>query len=264
LVWRGVVLLLLRLICESTYPHQAMSRGWVASLDAFRTVPKDLAESSATGAAMTIFAVVLVSVLFMCEVTAFMTARPRTDIVIDSNQDEMLRINFDVHMLDISCDHVTVGMWDAFGTDRMNVTKNVQKQRIDHKGDLKGHAYTEDELSELEFSDKTYTNEELAELDADWSSSSDQFKHDSFQAVVDAHFFTIVNFYADWCPHCRHFAPQWAEFEKGLNAGTQEVLDADNVKANVRAVKINCVDFEETCQQQRVQSFPSIRLYRRG
>lgn len=213
---------------------------------------------------MTVCAVVMCLVLFICEVTAFMTARPRTDIVIDSNQDEMLRVNFDVHMLDISCDHVTVGMWDAFGTDRMNVTKNVQKQRIDHKGENKGHSYSEDELSELEFSGKTYSNEELAELDADWASSSDQFKHDDFQAVVDAHDLTIVNFYADWCPHCRHFAPAWGQFEDNLNAGKEEIKDADDMKANVRALKINCVDFEETCQKQRVQSFPSIRLYRRG
>merc|ERR1711972_1123821 len=100
---------------------------------------------------------------------------------IDSNQDSELRINFDVTMLDMACDHVTVGVWDAFGTDRMNITKNVKKQRIDHKGDDKGHAYTEDELIELEYSDKSFTKEELAELDSDWSSTSDKFKHDSFQ-----------------------------------------------------------------------------------
>ena len=70
-------------------------------LDIFRTIPKDLAESSVTGAVMTIAAVAVCAILFMCEVTAFMTGRPRTDVVIDSNQDELLRINFDVHMLDM-------------------------------------------------------------------------------------------------------------------------------------------------------------------
>merc|ERR1719450_161790 len=101
----------------------------------------------------------------------------------------------------------------------MNITKNVQKQRIDHKGQEKGHAYTEDELVELEFNDKSFTKEELAELDADWSSSSDQFKHNDFQSVVDAHDFTFVNFYAGWCPHCRQFAPIWQTFEDKLNNG---------------------------------------------
>jgi len=208
--------------------------------------------------------VVVCAILFMCEVTAFVSAKQRTDIVIDSNQDSQLRINFDVHMLDMNCDHVTVGVWDAFGSDRMNITKNVQKQRVDHKGQDKGHPYSEDELVELEFSDKSFSKEELADLDSDWSSSSDTFKHNDFQSVIDAHDFTFVNFYADWCPHCRMFSATWGEFENKVNNGEEEMTDADGVKANVRVLKINCVDFEETCQQQMIQSFPSIRLYRRG
>merc|ERR1719409_2433815 len=177
--------------------------------------------------------------LFFCEATAFMTAKPSTRIVIDSNQDELLRINFDVHMFDLACDHVTVGVWDAFGTDRQNITKNVQKQRIDHKGQRRGHPYSEDELMELEYSSKSFTPEEQAELDSDWSSSSDQFKHDDFQSVVDAHDFTMVNFYADWCPHCQHFAATWDLFEDGINKGSK-LQDADGVDASVRVLKINC------------------------
>jgi len=213
---------------------------------------------------MTFAAVITCSVLFMCEMSAFLTSKPRTDVLLDSNQDAMLRINFDVTMLDMACDHVTVGVWDAFGTERMNITKNIQKQRIDHKGKDKGHPYTEDELIELEFSNQNFSSEEMKELDADWSSSSDQFKHNDFQSVIDAHDFTFVNFYADWCPHCRMFGPTWTQFEDRLNKGEIAVVDADGAKANVRVLKINCVDFEETCQEQRVQAFPSIRLYRRG
>lgn len=239
-------------------------KSFMHSFDAFRSVPKDLTQASATGATMTMVAVVVCAVLFVCEVSAFMTSKMRTDIVIDSNQDSLLRINFDVSMMDMACDHVTVGVWDAFGTDRMNITRNVQKQRIDHKGKERGHPYTEDELVELEFSEKSFTKEELAELDADWSSSSDQFKHDDFQSVVDAHDFTFVNFYADWCPHCQKFRPIWTTFEERVNKGEEAMLDADNTKANVRVLKINCVDFEETCQEQKVSAFPSVRLYRRG
>merc|ERR1719230_1643254 len=136
-------------------------------------------------------------------------------------------------MLDMACDHVTVGVWDAFGTERMNITRNIMKQRIDHMGNDKGHPYSEDELVELEFSEKMFTKQELAELDADWASSSDQFKHDDFQSVIDAHDFTFVNFYADWCPHCRRFGPVWNEFEQKMNSETEPVTDADGVKVNV-------------------------------
>jgi len=203
-------------------------------------------------------------VLFFCEVSAFLSAKPRTDVVLDSNQDSLLRINFDVSMLDMACDHVTVGVWDAFGTERMNITSNVLKTRLDHNGASKGRPYTEDELVALEFADASFSTEEQRELDSDWSSSSDQFHHDDFQSVIDAHDYTFVNFYADWCPHCRAFGPTWTSFEEKLNSAEEPVVDADGMKANVRVLKINCVDFEETCQQQKVHSFPSVRLYRRG
>lgn len=241
-------------------------RHWLAKYDVFRSVPKDLAEGSPSGMVMTLMAAIACVTLFLCEVTAFMTAKLSTRIVVDSNQDSTLRINFDVHMFDLACDHVTIGVWDALGNDRENVTKNVQKQRIDHKGARRGHPYSEDELVELDFSDASFTKEEKAELDADWSSSSDSFKHSDFQQVVEAHDFTMVNFYADWCHHCRQFIGTWSKFEDAVNSGegNNVLKDADGVAANVRVLKINCVDFEETCQEQRVGGFPTVRFYRRA
>eukprot|EP00933_Yihiella_yeosuensis_P037002 TRINITY_DN30844_c0_g2_i1.p1 TRINITY_DN30844_c0_g2~~TRINITY_DN30844_c0_g2_i1.p1 ORF type:complete len:470 (-),score=67.94 TRINITY_DN30844_c0_g2_i1:70-1479(-) len=243
---------------------QVAARNWFHNYDAFRSVPKDLSEASSIGALMTIVAVFTCITLFFCETNAFLSSTSSTRIVIDSNQDESLKINFDITMLDMACEFCTVGVWDAFGTERMNVTKNIQKQRIDHKGDRKGSAYTEDELTELEYSDKVFTDEELAELDSDWGSTSDNFKHDSFSSVVEAHEFTFINFYADWCPHCRQFAPTWGEFEKKINDQTIPVLDADGNQVKIRALKLNCVDFEETCQEQEIRGFPTLRLYRRG
>mmetsp|Transcript_12703 Transcript_12703/g.22480 ORF Transcript_12703/g.22480 Transcript_12703/m.22480 type:complete len:390 (-) Transcript_12703:10-1179(-) len=243
---------------------QVAAKAWYHGYDAFKKVPKDLTEATHTGAFMTIGAILTCSVLFMCETSAFLTSTPTTKIVVDANQDELLKINFDVAMLDIDCDHLTVGVWDAFGTERLNITKNVQKQRVDHKGADKGKPYTEDELLELEFSDRSFTAEELAELDSDWGSSSDSFKHDDFQGVIDAHDYTMVNFYADWCSHCRQFAQTWQRFENSVNEGQVVAKDADGNKVNVRLLRINCVDFEDTCRDQEIRFFPDVRLYRRG
>ena len=44
------------------------------------------------------------------------------EVVLDSNQDALLRINFGIHMLDMACDHAVVGVWDAFGGSRKNVS----------------------------------------------------------------------------------------------------------------------------------------------
>ncbi|CAJ1370643.1 unnamed protein product [Effrenium voratum] len=243
---------------------QVAIKSWYHSYDAFRKVPADLSEASTSGALMTLLAVCTCAVLFFCETSAFLTDTPTSRIVVDTNQDELLKINFDLTMLDMDCAHLTVGVWDAFGTERFNVTRNVQKQRVDQKGSRKGQPYKEEELLELEFSGKSFTAEELAELDSDWGSSSDHFQHNDFQAVVDAHDFAMINFYADWCGHCRDFAPLWLDFEKSVNEGNVATVDADGSPANVHLLRLNCVDFEETCRDQMIRFFPSIRLYRRG
>jgi len=243
---------------------QIASKAWYHGYDAFRKVPADLSEATTIGATMTLLAMITCVVLFCCETSAFLTDAPTSRIVVDSNQDELLTINFDVTMLDVDCSHLTVGVWDAFGTERFNITKNVQKQRVDHKGTRKGQPYKEEELLELEFSDRSFTAEELAELDSDWGSSSDNFKHNDFQAVVDAHDFTMINFYADWCSHCRNFAPTWFDFEKSVNEHKVTATDADGQPASVHLLRLNCVDFQDTCKEQMIRGFPAVRLYRRG
>lgn len=49
----------------------------------------------------------------------------------------------------------------------------------------------------------------VQELDADWSSSHDGFRHKSFEHVIQGHDFTFINFFAGWCSHCQKFAPEW-------------------------------------------------------
>lgn len=243
---------------------QVASKAWYHGFDAFRKVPSDLSEASVTGALMTLLAIGTCLALFACETSAFWTDAPTTRLVVDTNEDELLKIHFDISMIDIDCDHLTVGVWDAFGTERFNITRDIRKQRVDHTGKNKGKAYNEEELLELEYGDKSFTAEELAELDSDWGSSSDKFRHDNFQAVVDAHDFTMINFYADWCGHCRAFAPTWSELESSVNEGKISALDADGKPSNIHLLKLNCVDFDETCGQQTIRFFPTVRLYRRG
>eukprot|EP01063_Lacrimia_lanifica_P022762 TRINITY_DN30294_c0_g1_i1.p1 TRINITY_DN30294_c0_g1~~TRINITY_DN30294_c0_g1_i1.p1 ORF type:complete len:505 (+),score=234.88 TRINITY_DN30294_c0_g1_i1:94-1515(+) len=244
--------------------------GFLQKVDAFRTIPKDFCESGTNhGAFLTLAAACLCTILFGCELNAFLTVVTRTRIVMDSNQDELLKINFDVTLHDLPCSYVSVGVWDSFGSDRLNITKNVQKQKIDHEGKA-GDAYTEDELLEIESQELALTEEEKVEYDADWSSSSDNFKHDSFQSVIEAHDMTMLLFYADWCAPCMAFKPTWNKFEDWVNKGKNgqaapEVIDADGKTiTGIRVLKINCVEFKQVCYDESIQSFPSVRLYRRS
>ena len=171
---------------------------------------------------------------------------------MEINQDQPLQTNFDVHMYDLACEFLSVGVWDPIGRDWMNITRNIQNQKIDHQGKDKGHSYSENELVELDFQDLELTTEQQPEVDTDWTSSSDSFKHEVFDAVIESHDFTflnftLLNFYADWCPHCQMFGSTWSKFEKRLKKRKDILEVADGVKPNFCVLRINRVDFEEQC-----------------
>eukprot|EP01062_Namystynia_karyoxenos_P058731 TRINITY_DN50213_c0_g1_i1.p2 TRINITY_DN50213_c0_g1~~TRINITY_DN50213_c0_g1_i1.p2 ORF type:complete len:518 (+),score=126.60 TRINITY_DN50213_c0_g1_i1:82-1554(+) len=248
--------------------------GGFRELDAFRRVSADLAESSVPGGLFTLCAVAVCGVLLVCECTSFFEIQTRTRLIVDSSTDLMLRINFDIHVHDLACEYTSVGVWDSFGTDRINLSTNIYKQRIDHTGEDKGHPYTAEELDDLDREQPTA--EELRELDSDWTSANDHHQHESFEQVIQAHDFTFVFFYLRstksvqgvHCAPCKAWRPVWEEFEAIVNEGREDVVrvvrDADGRQPRMRAIRVNCADFQEMCVEQHVSNFPSIRLYRRG
>lgn len=58
----------------------------------------------------------------------------------------------------------------------------------------------------------------------------------------------ILDFYAPWCGPCQHFAPEF------------EVL-ARILKGEVRAGKLDCQAYQETCQSAGITAYPTVRFY---
>ncbi|XP_023568108.1 dnaJ homolog subfamily C member 10 [Octodon degus] len=58
----------------------------------------------------------------------------------------------------------------------------------------------------------------------------------------------VVDFYAPWCGPCQNFAP---EFE----------LLARMVKGKVRAGKVDCQAYAQTCQKAGIRAYPTVKLY---
>lgn len=230
----------------------------ILSMDSFREIPAEFTEPTMQGAVFTIIAYILCGTLFFCELMLFLTDDTKTVIVMDANQEKTLRINFDVSAHDLPCNHLSVGVWDSFGSERLNITSNLLKSKIDHQGNF--HAYTEEELLNLDKHE--FTDEEQAEYDKNWGSASET--HSSFDNVIDAHDYTLINFYAGWCGHCRNFAPEWDKVEKRMNNEQGLVKDGDGRPMRMRAIKMNCVDFDEVCSQESILGFPTIRMYRRS
>ena len=102
--------------------------------DVFRTMPRDLVETTSSGAILTFVACFVCMILFLFEFTAFLRVTPVTEVVMDSNQEGLLKIKFDLTMHDIACDHIYVGAWDSFGTDRLNITKGITMTPLSEAG----------------------------------------------------------------------------------------------------------------------------------
>eukprot|EP00523_Entomoneis_sp_CCMP467_P002725 CAMPEP_0168755696 /NCGR_PEP_ID=MMETSP0724-20121128/20209_1 /TAXON_ID=265536 /ORGANISM="Amphiprora sp., Strain CCMP467" /LENGTH=422 /DNA_ID=CAMNT_0008804333 /DNA_START=87 /DNA_END=1356 /DNA_ORIENTATION=+ len=83
---------------------------------------------------MSLCAMIIMGVLFLSETWAFASTRIATSIVLDENEEPQIRLNFNITLLDLHCDYVSVDVWDALGTNRQNVTKNVDKWQLDEAG----------------------------------------------------------------------------------------------------------------------------------
>ncbi len=61
----------------------------------------------------------------------------------------------------------------------------------------------------------------------------------------------VVNFYAPWCGHCVHIAPEWKRL------ATRLANDDDDIEV----AAVNCDAEAQLCRRFGINSFPSIRLF---
>jgi DnaJ family protein C protein 10 len=63
----------------------------------------------------------------------------------------------------------------------------------------------------------------------------------------------LVDFYAPWCGPCQQLSPEWRRLAKMV----KDMVD-------VKVAQVDCQAHRTLCQQENVQSYPTIRLYPQG
>lgn len=226
-------------------------------VDFFRKVPSDLTEATTVGASLSLCASVFMVILFTVELWAFLSTTIETAVVIDTNSEPLLRINFNVTMHDLGCQYAAVDVVDVLGTNQMNVSKNVEKWELDRNGKRMAFWHRNKEVEDVRHDDHHPDIEVLhangvhaVKLDAD-----------TFPAFVADRPTVMMNFFAPWCIWCQRLEPAWEAFAEEI-----EALDAgrDGAPYAVDVASVDCVANEALCHAEQIRAFPTIRLYKAG
>jgi len=225
-------------------------------VDFFRKIPSDLTEATALGAALSVAAGAFMVVLFVVELWAFLTTTIETGVMLDTNAETLLRINFNVTLMALQCDYVAVDVVDVLGTNSMNVTKNVEKWQLDESGKRMIFQGRNREQKEIRHDEHHPEIEEMHKNGVHAVSINEA----DFDKYLSENPYVFVNFYAPWCIWCQRLEPTWealAEEVERLNEAGTDALEVD-------IVKVDCVANRNLCGAQRVQAFPTLRFFKDG
>lgn len=200
---------------------------------------------------MSLCAIGVMAILFFSETLAFVNTRISTAIALDENSQPQLRLNFNITMLDVHCDYVSVDVWDALGTNRQNVTKNVEKWQLDSSGQRRIFSGRNRETREVEHDTHDMSLEEIKNQDGQHVTD---LTDDNFETFVKDHEMAFIDFFAPWCVWCQRLAPTWEKF-------AQEVRK-EHMPVGIGHV--DCVTSAELCRKEKVMAFPTLRWFHNG
>ena len=143
---------------------------------------------------MSLCAMAVMGILFLSETAAFASTKITTSIALDDNEETQIRLNFNITLLDLHCDYVSVDVWDALGTNRQNVTKNVDKWQLDIAGTRRVFAGRNRDLREVRHEE--HDDEIAMELLED--AHATELTKDNFQQFITDHEMAFVDMFAPW------------------------------------------------------------------
>jgi len=225
------------------------------SLDMFRKTHEDFVKQTTHGAALSICAGVFMLVLFCIELSAFLSTSTKTSVILDTNSDAQLRINFNITLMDLSCEFATIDVYDVLGTNTQNISKNVEKWQLDETGVKRIFSGRNKMQSDIKHDEH---HPDIETLHANGVHAI-PINEETFDDFLKEHKFTFVNFYAPWCIWCQRLEPTWEAFAEDL-----ESLEGGPDEIQVDVAKVDCVENRNLCAAQRVMAFPTLRLFKEG
>lgn len=163
----------------------------LSSFDIFRKIPTDLTVASRRGGVLSILTACIISIVLFCEIWTYVEGETKSRIVLDSNSESKLDINFEISFLELPCRFANVEVWDYLGNAKLDVSSKIRKTVItgdlgeERKGDYEHQGVVRTET--VRHDDTSHTKpEEIVELDPN-----------NYGRYLKANEYTFVLYYVD-------------------------------------------------------------------
>lgn len=255
-----------------------MGRPMLASLDMYRKVPIDLLEGTRRGSILSTLAIFSMVTLFFLETKAYFSSSLQTSLALDSNPETQVRVNFDITMMDLKCEYATIDAVSVLGTQQ-NVTQHVTKYAVDQYGIKQRYKQRNLKQHDVQLYDRSIEEsiEELHENGEDAIS----LDAETLAVALEENTYVFVDFFANWCSHCRDLAPTWETLAEVMYTAAEnrveehisnnphlehEYTDEDYhaavaVELPVLIGKVDCVDHHDLCTEMGIQAYPTLKFF---
>jgi len=106
----------------------------LSSLDAFSHTHAEFRAKTKIGAFLSIFAIIIMIILFISETTYFITATVKPRLYVDTSLGQQLQINIDIDFPSLPCAFISVNAMDKTGNYQLNIHHNIVTIRLDKNG----------------------------------------------------------------------------------------------------------------------------------
>ena len=192
----------------------------------YARAPSDLTETSRRGNVLSLCALISMATVFLCETRAYFSTQLGTDLsLLGSNNDgeQRIRLNFDVTMMDLPCEHAAVDVFSAAGGRRKDVTRDVVKRPVDADGVRAQYEARNWHQDDVELWDPAVTDA-IGALHEDGEDAIG-LTAESFPRVLEEFPYLFVHFYSDECASCRDLAPTWEVLGEVVADTSMDLVD---------------------------------------
>ncbi|RHY87980.1 hypothetical protein DYB35_009097 [Aphanomyces astaci] len=216
------------------------------AFDLFRKVPEDLQTTSVSSGIFTLLTIVVMTYLIVAEYIgyAYSSSNFVSSVVLDSHQEDLLRINFNVSIPAIPCRHLSIDLSDHLGLQFTNITRHIRRISLVQTPDGTLARHKEVFMSEAvaawgNVGHDLHAGETITPL-------LDTTTFDEYMTKYDL---VLVNYYAPWCPYSQALLPVW-------EATALQLQDHPEYAERVTMARVDCTQDNsvQLCRRARIMA----------